>query len=118
MSAVLYGLPNCDSTRAAMKALEQAEINYSFHDIRKDGLDDERVERWMKKLGVDKLLNKKSTTWRELPDLLKNAVTDENSAVRLISQNVTLMKRPVLEIGGKLLAGRGAIDMIHSVTKK
>ncbi len=112
MSAVLYGLANCDSTRTAAKKLEQSGINFTFHDIRKNGLEKKQVEQWVEALGVEKLLNKKSTTWRELPAATRDLVRDNESAVKLILEYVTLIKRPILAANGKLLSGRDVIDLI------
>lgn len=100
----LYGLKVCDTTRAARKWLDAAGITYTFHDVREDGLTKALVENWVKQLGWEKVLNKSSTTWRELPGEDK-ATIDSRKAVALMLAHPTLVKRPVLDHGGQLALG-------------
>lgn len=100
----LYGLKVCDTTRAARKWLDAHNIAYRFHDVREDGLTKPRVEAWVKQLGWDKVLNKASTTWRELPDAEKTSI-DQKRAVTLMLVHPTLVKRPVLERSGEFTLG-------------
>jgi arsenate reductase len=101
---MIYGLATCDTTRAARKWLDGKKVAYAFHDVREDGLTRPLVEGWMKKLGWEKVLNKASTTWRELPEKEKAGV-DEKKAVALLLAHPTLVKRPVLDRGGELMLG-------------
>lgn len=94
----IYGLKNCDACRKAKKALDAADIKYAFHDVREDGVTKAQIGRWAKAVGTDKLLNKSSTTWRSLPDSEKENVT-EKKAISLMTENPTLIKRPVIERG-------------------
>ena len=64
--ATLYGIKNCDTVRKARKWLESEEIDYSFHDFRVDGLDKKNLSAWVKSVGWEELLNKRSTTWKQL----------------------------------------------------
>jgi arsenate reductase (glutaredoxin) len=66
-AVTIYGLATCDTTRAARKWLDSNRVAYAFHDVREDGLSKPQVENWVKLLGWEKVLNKASTTWRELP---------------------------------------------------
>ncbi len=100
----IYGLATCDTTRAARKWLDAKGVAYGFHDVREDGLTKSLVESWVKALGWEKVLNKASTTWRELPDKEKAGV-DEKRAVALLLAHPTLVKRPVLDRVGKLSLG-------------
>ena len=100
----IYGLATCDTTRAARKWLEAKKVAYSFHDVRENGLTKPLVERWVKQLGWEKVLNKVSTTWRELPEKEKASV-DEKKAVALLLDHPTLVKRPVLDRNGELMLG-------------
>ncbi|MEM8593358.1 MAG: arsenate reductase [Pseudomonadota bacterium] len=93
----LYGIPNCDSVKKARNWLESHEIDYTFHDIRSDGLTQSQVSTWLALIGRDTLVNKRSTSWRQLSDELKTALSDQ-STVELILQHPTLMKRPLLEL--------------------
>lgn len=103
-SVTIYGLATCDTTRAARKWLDAKGVAYAFHDVREDGLTKSLVEGWVKQLGWEKVLNKASTTWRELPEKDKTGV-DEKKAVALLLAHPTLVKRPVLDRGGALSLG-------------
>lgn len=103
-AVTIYGLATCDTTRAARKWLDANSVKHSFHDVREDGLTRPLVERWVKALGWEKVLNKASTTWRELPENEKAAV-DEKKAIALLLAHPTLVKRPVLDRGGELSLG-------------
>lgn len=101
---VLYGLKNCDSVKKARKWLEEKGIDYRFHDFRGDGLSKDQLQQWLARLGSEVLINNRSTTWKQLTDQDKKlAMGDTASAVVLA--NPTLIKRPVLEHGDKILVG-------------
>ena len=91
----LYGIKNCDTVRKARKWLEAEDISYRFHDFRADGLTKNVLSEWIKSEGWEVLLNKRGTTWRQLPNKMKEGV-DENRAIDLMLDNPTLIKRPVL----------------------
>lgn len=103
-TVTVYGLGSCDTTRAARKWLDAKGVAYSFHDVRENGLTKILVETWVRQLGWGKVLNKASTTWRELPEKDK-ADVDERKAVALLFAHPTLVKRPVLDRDGELLLG-------------
>lgn len=103
-TTTLYGLATCDTTRAARKWLDANGVTHTFHDVRSDGLTRGLVEGWVKQLGWEKVLNKASTTWRELPDADKDGL-DARKAIALLLANPTLVKRPVLDRGGALSLG-------------
>ena len=102
--ATLYGIKNCDTVRKARKWLESEEIDYSFHDFRVDGLDKKNLSAWVKSVGWEELLNKRSTTWKQLSDKDKETV-DEDKAITLMLANPTLIKRPVLSKGKNIHVG-------------
>lgn len=104
MTVTLHGLKTCDTTRAARRWLDARGVTYAFHDVREDGLTRAQVEGWVKQLGWEKVLNKSSTTWRELPDSEKSGV-DAKKAVALLLAHPTLVKRPLLDQGGRLSVG-------------
>ncbi len=94
---ILYGIKNCDTIKKARTYLESNKIDYTFHDYREDGLSKQQLERWIDVLGWEALVNKRSTTWRQLPETLKNNV-DENIALKTMLEAPTLIKRPLLEV--------------------
>jgi arsenate reductase len=101
---VIYGIKNCDTMTKARKWLDAHGVAYAFHDYRVDGLDKARLKDWVKAVGWEKLLNKSSATFRELPDGAKQGLT-EAKATALMLETPTAIKRPVLDIGGNLLVG-------------
>ncbi|WP_340115850.1 arsenate reductase [Pelagibius sp. 7325] len=103
---VIYGLKNCDSCRKAVKLLEAGGRPFRFHDLRADGLPRERLGSWLAAAGWEVLLNRRSTTWRDLPEAEK-AGLDAAKAARLLERHPTLVKRPVVEAGDRLLVGFG-----------
>lgn len=96
MTATLYGIPNCDTVKKARSWLEQHGIAYTFHDFKKAGLDQGIVNAWLAHLEWDALINRKGTTWRALSDERKAAVADANSAIALMLESPSVIKRPVL----------------------
>ncbi|MGI9220906.1 MAG: arsenate reductase [Woeseiaceae bacterium] len=92
----IYGIKSCDSCRAARKFLEAREIEFRFHDLREQGLDIQMLERWSDRLGWERLLNKKSLTWRKIPEVDRNDMS-RNKALAAMIERPTLVKRPVLE---------------------
>lgn len=105
MSITLYGIPNCDTVKKARVWLEGRSIAYVFHDFRAQGLEADRLQQWIGKVGWEKLLNKASTTFRALPDGDKQGL-DAQKAEALMLAHPTMIKRPVLDLGGeRLLVG-------------
>ncbi|HID81473.1 MAG TPA: ArsC family reductase [Chromatiales bacterium] len=100
----LYGIPNCDKIRRARKWLSDHNIDYRFHDFRKDGLNEKQLKQWIKQIGWEILLNKRGMTWRKLDDETKNNI-DEKSAMKIMLDNPAIIKRPVLEAGKILEVG-------------
>ena len=100
----VYGIQNCDTMKKARAWLEAHKVEHKFHDYKAEGIDRARLEKWVKALGWEILLNRAGTTFRKLPDKDKEALT-EKKAVALMLAQPSMIKRPVLEKGGKLLVG-------------
>lgn len=94
----VYGLKACDTCRKTKKALDGAHVRYQFHDFREDPPTKAQVGRWAKAVGTEKLLNKASTTWRNLPAAEKENI-DEKKAIDLMAAHPTLIRRPIIERG-------------------
>lgn len=105
MTAILYGIPNCDTVKKARSWLEQQGIAYTFHDIKKAGLDRGMVTTWLVHLEWGALVNRKGTTWRALSDERKAAVADANSAIALMLESPSVIKRPVLAYDNNTYVG-------------
>ena len=93
---VLYGIPNCDTVKKARKWLDTNEINYEFHDFRKDGLHKDKAKQWLAVHGWESVVNRRSTSWKELNPSIREKL-DTEAALEAILTNPTLIKRPVLE---------------------
>lgn len=101
---MMYGIANCDTIKKARKWLESRDISYGFHDYKKAGVDEAMLRAWASELGWETLLNKGGTTFRGLPDFEKQNI-DEDKAIALMLANPSMIKRPVLDKGGKLIVG-------------
>ncbi|MDX1353745.1 MAG: arsenate reductase [Thiomicrorhabdus sp.] len=101
---ILYGIANCDTVRKARKFLDEKQISYVFHDFKKQGLTQEIIQNWLKYQPLEILVNKRSTSWKQLTEEQKQQlITGQNLSV--LSEMPTLIKRPVLENNGSLLVG-------------
>ena len=105
MPVTIYGIKNCDTMKKARAWLDKHGTAYSFHDYKTAGIDRPRLERWCHEVGWEKLLNRAGTTFRKLPDKDRNAI-DAKKAVSLMLAQPSMIKRPVLDLGGgKLVVG-------------
>ncbi|MFD1987527.1 ArsC family reductase [Mesorhizobium newzealandense] len=104
MTITMYGITTCDTIKKARVWLEGHEVPYRFHDYRAEGLDAKRLDGWVGKVGWEILLNKASTTFRELADKDKQDL-NEKKAKALMLAKPTIIKRPVLELGDRILVG-------------
>ncbi|WP_108445285.1 Spx/MgsR family RNA polymerase-binding regulatory protein [Halomonas denitrificans] len=100
----LYVIKNCDTCRRARKALDEKGIPFQVHDLREDGLSAPLLEHILHRVPLMEVLNKRSTTWRQLDDEEKENL-DANSARELLLAHPTLLKRPLLENGDEILVG-------------
>ncbi|PDH41278.1 MAG: ArsC family reductase [OM182 bacterium MED-G24] len=100
----IYGIKNCDTMKKARHYLDNNGVAYTFHDYRTDGVPETDLESWIAELGTDALINRRGTTWRKLPDTLKESLTDK-SAVRLMCENPAVIKRPLLDLGDRRILG-------------
>lgn len=100
----IYGIRNCDTMKKARRWLDDRGVDYQFHDYRKDGVPGDLLDTWMADLGHEALINKRGTTWRKLPAAARDNL-DADRARRLMMENPSIIRRPVLESGGKRLVG-------------
>ena len=103
-SVTIYGIKNCDTMKKARAWLDKRGVAYTFHDYKAVGIDKDTLEGWAKKAGWEVLLNRAGTTFRKLPDSDKENVT-EKKAIALMLAQPSMIKRPVLEVGGRLTVG-------------
>ena len=100
----LYGIPNCGTVKKARTFLESHGIDYDFHDFKKNGVTEDLLQNWLQQVGWQKLLKKTGPTWGQLPDAVKSSIKDDASALALMLEKPNVIKRPVLEQNGKVLA--------------
>ncbi|SIT58347.1 conserved hypothetical protein [Mesorhizobium prunaredense] len=104
MTITMYGITNCDTIKKARAWLESHDVAYRFHDYRVEGLEADRLDGWSSKVGWEILLNKSSTTFRGLSDTDRLSL-DETKAKALMLAKPTMIKRPVLDLGDRILVG-------------
>ena len=103
-SVTIYGIKNCDTMKKARAWLDARGVAYDFHDYKTAGVERERLERWAGEVGWETLLNRAGTTFRKLPETDKDGLT-ERKALGLMLAQPSMIKRPVLDVGGRLLVG-------------
>ena len=104
MTATLHGIRNCDTMKKAWAWLDAHEVAYDFHDYKKVGIERATLEGWVGKVGWEVLLNRMGTTFKKLPDADKQGI-DAARAIDLMLAQPSMIKRPVLDIEGRLIVG-------------
>jgi Spx/MgsR family transcriptional regulator len=94
----IYGIANCDTMKKARAWLDGHGVAYAFHDYKKAGLAEDLARAWVSELGWEALINRRGTTWRRLPESVREGI-DAESAVQLMVENPSLIRRPVLDTG-------------------
>ena len=101
---IMFGIPNCDTIKKARNWLQQQNIVYSFHDYKKQGVDESQLQAWLNEFGWEKLINKRGTSWRKLDDVTKSNMDDE-LALTIMQQNPSIIKRPLLLVNNHAILG-------------
>ncbi|GAA5586824.1 protein YffB [Acinetobacter calcoaceticus] len=102
----IYGIKNCNSMKKAFDALQAKELNYDFHDYKKQGIDADTLKIWLKEIGQDTVLNKKGTTWRKLSEEEQTrALSSEDHLIEALIAQPSLIKRPVLQTSQGFIVG-------------
>ena len=91
----LYGIANCDSIKKTRQWLDSHGVRYEFHDYRKQGLEDSLVKEFLAAIPLEDLINKRGTTWRQLPSEIQNSFSID-TALPLLKAQPTLIRRPLL----------------------
>jgi arsenate reductase (glutaredoxin) len=100
----LYGIPNCDTMKKARQWLADHDIDYVFHDYKKQGVPEKELKQWVAQIGWEALLNQRGTTWRKLDESLKQNI-NQTRAIKIMMENPGIIRRPVIDINGKLYIG-------------
>jgi Spx/MgsR family transcriptional regulator len=104
MATTMFGIPNCDTIKKAKKWLEANELDYQFHNYRKDGVSEEMVRQFCEQLGWEQVVNKRGTTYRQLTQEQKEGLNQE-TAIALLVEHSAMIKRPILDVDGTLHIG-------------
>jgi arsenate reductase len=100
----VYGIPNCDTVKKVRVWLDSHKIQYDFHNYKTDGIAPAKLKKWCEQVGWETILNKKGTTWRALDEATKASINNEKKAIKLLTENTSAIKRPVIEKDGKIVA--------------
>lgn len=105
---IIFGIPNCDTVKKSLKYFDQVKRPYEFYDLRKDGFPTDHINDALAQLGAEKLVNKRSTTWKQLDEQQKAQALD--GSIAILEANPTLIKRPLIFNEGTYQAGFKASD--------
>lgn len=100
---IVYGIPNCNTVKKARTWLTDNGFDYQFHDFKKQGITAEKLHEWCAVFGWERVLNTKGTTWKKLSLDQQQAVKDEKTAVAVLLENTSAIKRPIIEQDGKAI---------------
>jgi arsenate reductase len=104
LSIIIYGIKNCDTMKKARAWLDGHGVAYDFHDYKTAGIAKDKLKQWSDEVGWETLLNRAGTTFKKLPDADREGL-NERKALALMEAQPSMIKRPVLDLGGKLLVG-------------
>lgn len=105
MNITIYGIKNCDTMKKALIWLDEQGIKYTFHDYKKQGITDAKLNEWLKHIAPDKLINTKGTTFKKLTPEQQSSITKPNLAIELMLSNPSMIKRPLVEFDGNYTLG-------------
>ena len=105
MSATVYGIANCDSVKKVRVWLDAQQVAYTFHDYKKQGVDEAELRRWVAAKGWQIVLNRKGTTWRALDEAVKAGVVNDESAITVMLSSASTIKRPVVTCADTIIVG-------------
>ena len=114
----VYGIPNCDTVKKAITWLKENKIDFQFHDYKKQGITKTILNNWSKQVSIDVLLNKKGTTWKACTAEEQAAAAKKAGAIQLMTEKPSLIKRPVVEQDGTVLAVGFAADNYAAIFGK
>lgn len=100
----LYGIKNCNTVKSAVDWLKKNKVDFEFHDYKKSGITDAKLKEWSSQVGWESLVNKRGTTWRQLDEAIQSKVTNEKSAIALMKDKTSVIKRPLIERNGKVIS--------------
>jgi arsenate reductase (glutaredoxin) len=105
----IFGIKNCDTMKKAFRWLDENNLEYCFHDYKKEGVDEAIAKAWVEELGWESIINKRGTTWRKLDEETKNTM-DNNSAIQTMIAQPSIIKRPLVMVNESIYLGFNAED--------
>ena len=100
----VYGIKNCNTVKSALAWLKTHNVEFEFHDYKSKGVTESKLKDWSKQVGWESLVNKRGTTWRLLDEAVQKKVTSEDAAINLMKDKTSVIKRPLIEHDGKVIA--------------
>ncbi|MBL7870795.1 MAG: ArsC family reductase [Cyclobacteriaceae bacterium] len=100
---IVYGIKNCNTVKSALDWLRKHNVEFEFHDYKKLGITKAKLAQWSKQVGWESLVNKRGTTWRQLGEAVQKKVTSEKTAIDLMVEKTSVIKRPLIESKGKVI---------------
>lgn len=100
----VYGIKNCNTVKSATDWLKRNNVDFEFHDYKSKGIAASRLKDWSGQVGWENLVNKRGTTWRQLDETIQKKVTNEKAAIDLMQEKTSVIKRPLIEVNGKVVA--------------
>lgn len=99
----VYGIKNCNTVKSAVEWLKKNNVEYEFHDFKTKGISDAKLKEWSAQVGWESLVNKRGTTWRQLLPEAQAKIKSQAAAIALMKERTSVIKRPVIESGDKIL---------------
>ena len=104
MALVVYGIKNCNTVKSALAWLSERKVDFQFHDYKSKGITDAKLKEWGAQVWWESLVNKRGTTWRQLPTAIQEKVKSQSTAIALMQEKTSVIKRPLIESGAKVVA--------------
>jgi arsenate reductase len=101
---ILYGIKNCNTVKTAIDWLKKNNVDFEFHDYKTKGITSSKLKEWSGQIGWESLVNKRGTTWRQLDEATQKKIINEKSAIDLMIDKTSVIKRPLIEAHGKVVA--------------
>jgi Spx/MgsR family transcriptional regulator len=114
---IVYGIKNCNTVKSALQWLRENKIDFEFHDFKTKGISEAKLKTWCSQKGWDAMVNKRGTTWRQLPAETQLKVINQSTAIALMKDKTSVIKRPVIESADSILALGFDPDVYRKVIK-
>lgn len=101
---IIYGIKNCDTIKKSLQWMKQNKVEFQFHDYKTQGITSDKLKAWTEQTSWENLVNKKGTTWRKMDESVKASTTNAEKAIELMQENPSLIKRPIAERDGEIIA--------------